>query len=192
MKGSKKIMLVGFVLVMFASGLFSAISANELTEAKKIIDAGTACTNLSNEQLELIGESYMEQMHPGDAHELMHKMMGLQEGSDTEKQFHVNMAKTIYCNESNAGTGMMGSGMIGGMMGNNLTTNGMMAGGIAGNMMGNGAGSTQWTMAYGTATSAGNWASNLYGILYIVLLIGLIILVYLAIVKLWKYGNKKE
>ena len=57
MKGSKKIMLVGFVLVMFASGLFSAISANELTEAKKIIDAGTACTNLSNEQLELIGES---------------------------------------------------------------------------------------------------------------------------------------
>ncbi|HIH22867.1 TPA: hypothetical protein HA238_04010 [Candidatus Micrarchaeota archaeon] len=192
MKGSKKIMLVGFVLVMFASGLFSAISANELTEAKKIIDAGTACTNLSNEQLELIGESYMEQMHPGDAHELMHKMMGLQEGSDTEKQFHVNMAKTIYCNESNAGTGMMGSGMIGGMMGNNLTTNGMMAGGIAGNMMGNGAGSTQWTMPYGTATSAGNWASNLYGILYIVLLIGLIILVYLAIVKLWKYGNKKE
>ena len=53
-------------------------------------------------------------MHPGEAHEQMHTMMGLQEGSETEKQFHINMAKTMYCNES----GMMGMMPMMNMMSN--------------------------------------------------------------------------
>ena len=111
---------------------------NEIEEGKKLVESKMGCDKLSNEQLEAIGEYYMEQMHPGESHELMHKMMGLEEGSEAEEQFHINMAKTIYCGES---SGMMGSGgmmgmmnmMGGGMMGGqNLQTN-MMGGGMMGN-----------------------------------------------------------
>ena len=97
----------------------------------------------------------MELMHPGESHEAMHKMMGIKEGSESEKQFHISMAKTIYCGESE---GMMGGGMMNMMMG--------------GNMMG--------------STGYVYWYFGFINVLYIILLIGLIILVYIWIFKLWK------
>ena len=151
----RKTILVIFVVLMLALNLVNAITQQEINEAKGLIDSKVDCKSLSDSQLEIIGEYEMELMHPGDSHEAMHKMMGLKEGSEPEKQFHINMAKTIYCGESG---GMMGSGM-----------------------MGNG--------GYGF----GYW--NFINILYVILLIGLIILVYLLVIKLWKNmkgrGGKK-
>ena len=98
------------IILFLNLNLVNAITLQEINEAKNIIDSKIDCKSLSNSQLEILGEYYMEQMHPGESHELMHKMMGLQEGSEAEEQFHLNMAKTIYCDESG---GMMGGGMMG-------------------------------------------------------------------------------
>ena len=119
----RKIVLVMIVVLLLNLSLANAITEQEINEAKSLIDSKTDCKSLSDSQLEVIGEYYMEQMHPGEAHELMHKMMGLEEGSDAEEQFHINMAKTMYCGEG----GMMGMMMGGNMMGSGgMTGYGMM------------------------------------------------------------------
>jgi len=133
---------------------------------------------LTEEQLEAIGDYYMEQMHPGEAHELMDKMMG-GEGSESLRQMHVTMAKRLYCNED-AG-GMMGSGQTMGMMN-------MMGGNMMG-MMGDsmmGGQVPQTTMQGMSGNWGGLWYWNVLNVLYAILLIGLIILVFFGIIKLWK------
>ena len=155
----KKIIFVAIVALLLNLGLVNAITQQEISEAKSLIDSKVDCKSLSDSQLEIIGEYEMELMHPGDSHEAMHKMMGLKEGSEPEKQFHINMAKTIYCGESG---GMMGGGMMSMMMGGNMGYG----------MMGN--------YGYGL----GYW--NFLNVLYLILIIGLIILVFLGIMKLWK------
>lgn len=136
MRGIKmKKILIAILVLLLSISLVSAVSQEELSEAKSLIDSNISCDKTTDDQLEKIGEYYMEQMHPGEAHELMHKMMGLEEGSDAEEQVHISMAKGIYCNE---GSGMMGSGMMGsGMMGNNTMGCGHSNRGGA-NMMGYG------------------------------------------------------
>ena len=107
----KIISLTILALVLFVSiSSVMAVTQDELNQAKTLIDSNISCNNLTNEQLEIIGEYYMEQMMPGEAHKRAHEMMGLEEGSDTEKQFHINMAKRSYCGEN---TGMTGGGMMG-------------------------------------------------------------------------------
>ena len=149
MKKVKNRILILAVILLLNLGIANAITQQEIKEAKSLIDSKVDCKNLSDSQLEIIGEYSMELMHPGESHEAMHKMMGIKEGSEAEKQFHISMAKTIYCGESG---GMMGGGMM--------------------NMMG----STGYGYGY---------FSFIY-VLSIILLIGLIILVYLWIFKLWK------
>ncbi|MBI3027728.1 hypothetical protein HYY70_06480 [Candidatus Woesearchaeota archaeon] len=161
----RKAILVIFAVLMLALNLVNAITQQEIKEAKNLIDSKMDCKSLSDSQLEIIGEYEMELMHPGDSHEAMHKMMGLKEGSEPEKQFHINMAKTIYCGESG---GMMGGGMMSMMMGGNMGYG----------MMGN--------YGYGL----GYW--NFLNVLYAILLIGLIILVYLGIIKLWRNLYQKK
>ena len=156
----RKTILVIFAILILALSLVNAITQQEIKEAKSLIDSKVDCKSLSDSQLEIIGEYEMELMHPGDSHEAMHKMMGLKEGSEAEKQFHINMAKTIYCGESG---GMMGGGMMNMMMGGNMMGSGMMG-----------------NYGYGF----GYW--NIFNVLYAVLLVGLIILVFLGIMKLWK------
>src|SRR3989338_354591 len=138
----KKTIFVFALILFLAAGFASAVSQEELNEAKSLIDSKTDCKTLSNDQLEIIGEYYMEQMHPGEAHKLMHQMMGLQEGSDAEKQFHINMAQRIYCNQGyGTGYGMMGM-MGGGMM--SMMSGGMMNSNYGGGRMAYG------MMGYGT------------------------------------------
>jgi len=174
----KKILLLILGIVLLLNlGLVNAATQQELDEVKNLIDSKVDCKNLSDSQLEIIGEYYMEKMHPGESHELMHKMMGLEEGSESEKQFHISMAKSLYCNEDISG-GMMGGGMMG-MMPMMMNT---MGGQVSQtNMMGN------------SGDGFGYW--NFINILYVILLIGLIILVYLLVIKLWKNmkgrGGKK-
>ncbi|HIH48235.1 TPA: hypothetical protein HA296_01380, partial [Candidatus Woesearchaeota archaeon] len=109
----KALFIIGILLLSI--GLVHAVSQEELNEARSLIDSKAACNQLSNEQLEIIGEYYMEQMMPGDAHKRAHEMMGLAEGSEAEEQFHINMARSSYCggNIGMIGGNMMGSGMMG-------------------------------------------------------------------------------
>ncbi len=165
----RKILFAIMVVLLLNISLVFAHEHN-FAETKQLIDSGISCEKLTDEQLEAMGEYYMEQMHPGEAHEMMDQMM-VGGGSDSLKQIHIQMAKRLYCNE-NVG-GMMGSGgMMNMMMGNNMMGSGMMG---------------DWRYGFGY------W--NFINILYIILLIGLIILVYLWILKLWKNmkseGGKK-
>ena len=157
----KNRVLILVVILLLNLSLANAITQQEIKEAKSLIDSKADCKSLSDSQLEIIGEYSMELMHPGESHEAMHKMMGIKEGSEAEKQFHISMAKTIYCGESG---GMMGGGMMNMMMGGS-------------NMMGYGmTGSTGYGYRY----------FGFINVLFIILLIGLIILVYTWIFKLWK------
>ena len=165
----KILLLIAGIVLLLNMGLVNAVSEQEINEAKGLIDSKTDCKSLSDSQLEVIGEYYMEQMHPGESHELMHKMMGLTEGSETEEQFHINMAKTIYCGEG----GTMGGGMMGMMMG--------------GNMMGSG-GMTGYGMMGGYPAYYGY--NSLLGILWLVFLVGAIALIIWLIYKF--AGKGKE
>lgn len=162
----KKIMLVMIAILLLNLSLAGAITQQEANEAKSLIDSKANCKSLSDSQFEIIGEYYMEQMHKGESHELMHQMMGMKEGSEIEEQFHINLAKAMYCGEKNALGGMMNGGMMN-MMGSRFGTN-MMSQGMMGNY--------EYGMGYWSFVTA----------LHILLLIGLIILVYLGIFKLWR------
>lgn len=97
---------------------------SEIEEGRELVKSEVSCDKLNDEQFEAIGEYLMEQMHPGESHEAMHKMMGMEEGTEYHDQFHVNMAKTMYCGEGRMMEGMMGGGMMGGMdMTNNMMGN---------------------------------------------------------------------
>jgi len=108
----KKILFF-MVALLLTLALVNAVSQEELNDAKALIDLKITCDKLTNEQLEEIGEYYMEQMMPGEAHKRAHEMMGLTEGSDAEEQFHIDLARRSYCGETAAGFGMMGRGMMG-------------------------------------------------------------------------------
>src|SRR3989344_1414370 len=129
----KKIMLVfGIFLLSISLVLANGDHQSEIEEGKKLVDTGISCDKLTDEQLESIGEYYMEQMHPGEQHEAMHKMMGMEEGTEYHEQVHVNMARMMYCGESGMGSGMMNGGMMGGNMMGMMP---MMMNMMGGNMM---------------------------------------------------------
>ncbi len=169
----KKIFFAITIVLLLNISLAFAHEHN-FAETKQLIDSEISCDKLSDEQLESIGEYYMEQMHPGEAHEFMDQMMG---GEDSEnlKQMHIQMARRIYCNEEVGG--MMDGGMMNMMMGDNMMSSGGM-GMMGSGMMGN--------SGYGF----GYW--SFINVLYVILLVGLIILVYLWIIRLWKNMQNKS
>jgi len=172
----KIIMVLGILLLSVVLVLANGSHHTEIGEGKELVESGANCDKLNDEQLEAIGEYLMEQMHPGESHELMHKMMGLEEGSKAEEQFHVNMAKMMYCGQGGMmdSEGMMGmTPMMMNMMGGQNVQGGMMQ-----QMMGN------WGYGYGY------W--NFVNILYVILLVGLIVLVYLWIVRLLRDTKNKR
>ena len=193
----KKMLLVISLILLLSLSLVSAISQQEIDEAKSLIDSKVSCDNLENEQLEIIGEYYMEQMHPGESHKLMHKMMGLEEGTEEEEQFHINMAQAIYCNE-NVG-GMMNYGRMGmmNMMGkyddDNKNYGGVMGCGNKmgmNNMMGNydddnknyGGMMNMMPYSYG-------YGFGMFGFFFMILFWGLIIWLVIWIIS--KYAKQK-
>ncbi len=152
----KKIFML-FVLLLLLNSF--TVFADDFDEAKNLINLKVSCNNLSNDELEIIGDYYMEQVHSGEAHELMEKMGG-GEGSSQVRQLHINMAKSIYCNKK---INIVNGGMMSIVGGSNMMNGDTMFGGV----------SFLW-------------------ILYIIFFIGMIILVYLAIIKLWQSLNKKK
>ena len=110
--------VIGLVLLLNISSVLAY--EHNLAETKQLIDSAIGCDKITDEQLEAIGDYYMEQMHPGESHELMDNMMG-GEGSESLKQVHINIAKRLYCNENvYIGYGMMGSGGMMSMMGRGM------------------------------------------------------------------------
>ncbi len=180
---NKLMVLFAVGLLILATAVSAHITADEIKDVEALLASKPACTSLTDDQLELMGEYYMEQMHPGDAHELMHQMMGLEEDTEAEEQFHINMARRIYCGEN---TGMMGYG--GGMMGSRGMMSGVFSSGNTlasknsndlrgGNMMRYG--------GYGMMGSGyGLWGVN--SVLMSLLLLGLVAVVFLWAWKLWK------
>lgn len=92
----------------------SAHGEDNFAEAEEIIKQKISCGNLSDAQLEILGDYYMEQMHPGELHEIMDDRMG-GEGSESLKQTHIAIARAFYCGEH----GMMNAGMMNALMGRN-------------------------------------------------------------------------
>lgn len=67
-------------------------------KAQEIITQGIKCESLNDSDLEMIGEFFMEQMHPGEAHIRMDEMMS--RGNDERlKEIHINMAYRFYCGD---------------------------------------------------------------------------------------------
>ncbi len=161
--------LLAFVGLILLLGMNAAFSDSEsFDEAKRLVDSGIKCVELSDDQLEMLGDYSMEKMHPGEAHELMDAMMG-GEGSETLRQMHITMARNLYCGEEADGMmGMMNSKMIG---------SGMMNGEMMNMAIGSG-------MMGGFGSGFGYWGFLTF--LYTLLLLGLTILVYLWILKLWR------
>ncbi len=84
----------------------------EFQKAENIIKNKIPCEDLTEEDLEILGDYFMEQMHPGEAHEQMDEMMG-GEGSESLRQIHINMGRSFYCGDHDE----MSHGMMNTMMG---------------------------------------------------------------------------
>jgi hypothetical protein len=81
--------------------LVSAHGEETFAEAEELIKAKVACDQLTKHQLEVIGDYYMEQMHPGESHEIMDERMG-GEGSEALKAMHIRMGQSFYCGDHDA------------------------------------------------------------------------------------------
>ncbi len=110
-------MIVG-AMILF-SGLVLA-QEHSFDEAKAVIESKISCSQLTDGHFELLGDYFMEQMHPGELHEVMDERMG-GEGSVQLRNVHIAMGKSFYCADNSMMTMPMMSMMMGrsgGMMGN--------------------------------------------------------------------------
>ncbi|RME32146.1 hypothetical protein D6789_00455 [Candidatus Woesearchaeota archaeon] len=114
----KKSLLI--VLFLFSVHIVSAHAGHaehsSFEQAEALINAEIPCELLTEEQLEMIGDYYMEQMHPGEEHERMDEMMG-GEGSEALRDMHVRMARSMYCSEETEGMGGESHAMMSHAMG---------------------------------------------------------------------------
>lgn len=111
----KTVVLLFIFLLTVAAGAYG----DNFAEGKELVDGKVPCDAMNESQLEIVGEYMMEQMHPGDSHEMMHQMMGMNEGEEDEEEFHRMIAQKMYCNAFDGSMkgmmGMMGKpGMDGG------------------------------------------------------------------------------
>src|SRR3989344_108701 len=173
---------LGILLISIVLMAALATADESVEEGKKLVESKINCNELNDEQLNAIGDYYIEQMHPGESHELMDKMMG-GEGSITLKQMHTNMAKRLYCNENIQGYGMMSSGMMMPMM--QMMGGGMMGGNMM-NMMGSNGGVRGYSNMMGYPTSYG------FGYWYILWYVFWITVIVLVIWLVYKYAMQKD
>lgn len=117
----KKIVFVFGIILLISFSLVSAHGEETFAQAEELIESKVSCDELTDDQLEVIGDYYMEQMHPGETHETMDEMMG-GEGSESLRLMHINMARNFYCGDHE----MMGSGMMDMMMGRGMMGSGSM------------------------------------------------------------------
>lgn len=190
-----KIIRISLTVAMVSLALIgaSALAAtnaptttDDLAEAKTLINQGVSCQQLSQEQLDKVGDYYMEQMMPGAAHKNMEQILG-GEGSESLKQMHILMAHRWYCGDA-VGMGMMG--MMGGF-GPGMMRGGWNAAGGANypyGMMGDFSNFNRsrgyGMMGYYGSGSAWGWGSG-------ILMAASVILLAVAIAALTKYLLRK-
>ena len=69
-------------------------------------------SSVSDDEWERLGDAVMELQHPGEAHEVMDRMMG-GEGSESLRLMHINMGQAyLGYGSSNYGVGMMMGGSM--------------------------------------------------------------------------------
>ena len=107
-----KLILFVTILIVAEAGLAIVNGEEDFSEAERIIKQKISCDNLTNDDLEILGDYFMEQMHPGELHEIMDERMG-GEGSLALKQAHINMGRIFYCGENQASYGGMMNTMMG-------------------------------------------------------------------------------
>jgi len=88
----KKTILMPIIIVL---SLFIVI-ADDFEIGRDLVVKKIPCNQLNQDQLEAIGDYFMEQMHPGKLHEIMDERMG-GEGSESLRQIHINLAQNFYC-----------------------------------------------------------------------------------------------
>jgi hypothetical protein len=87
-------------------------SHSDFSDIQPLLDNPVDCSQLSDEQLERLGDYYMDLMHPGEEHEVMDEMMMMGgDGSESLKQMHIQMGEGFYCDATGT-DGMMGPGMM--------------------------------------------------------------------------------
>jgi hypothetical protein len=124
-KAMNRMAIAAMLALMLALVAVAAHDESDFAGAEKLIASNVSCSQLNDSQLGLIGDYYMEQLHPGAAHEYMDQMMG-GEGSASLEQMHIAMAERFYCTSpeeaQNFSSAAFGPGMMGGngfgMMGN--------------------------------------------------------------------------
>ncbi len=179
MKKGRHIILA-LVLLGFAIPMVASHGDENISKAEELIRQKVPCQELSDEQLELIGDYYMEQMHQGDAHAKMDAMMG-GENSESLRDMHMRMAKAFYCGEHQAMAGMKGMMNMsgekmrmmcmnsGGPSAHHSSGGGNMQGMMSGAMMGGmgGAASLLWLVYLAVASFVFSvifwWSKNLVG-----------------------------
>ena len=97
---TRKIFSLFFIFLLLSS-ITSASEAEEIERGSQLVKSRVSCSGLNEEQLENIGEYYMELMHPGELHEIMDERLG-GEGSESLELAHINIAKMMYCGERSA------------------------------------------------------------------------------------------
>ncbi len=125
----KKAIFFAFLILLFIP-IVLAHGEDTFDEAKELISSKVSCDQLNDEQLEMIGDYLMEQMHPGEQHENIDNALG-GEGSENLGQTHIRMARMMYCGEMSSmkmssmmNMPMMGAGMMQqGNFSTNLTAN---------------------------------------------------------------------
>ncbi len=148
--------IIGIALIWLGS--FAVADMDDFTRAEEIIEQRIPCSELSLSDLEKLGDYFIEQMHPGELHEIMDERMG-GEGSESLRQAHINMGRMFYCGQS----GAMSAGMMNMMMGR-----GTMPGfGMMGNSY------------YGTE----NNSFSFFSIIILILLIAVLVLIIIWLVK---------
>ncbi len=156
-----------FIFIILIIGIM-AHAEEDFAQAEELIKQKISCSSLNDEQLELIGDYYMEQMHPGELHEIMDERMG-GEGSESLRQTHIAIARAFYCGER----GYMSANMMNIMMGRNSF--GMM--GYAQN----------YQNSYGISG-----ANTLNLIILILIIIIIVLLIVLLIKKIFQSNKNKR
>lgn len=166
----KKTIAFLLVLLLWAIPAY-ADGEEDFSQAEELIKQKISCDQLTDDQLEMMGDYYMEQMHPGELHEIMDERMG-GEGSESLRQAHINMARSFYCGDNEMYSGYM----MGMMMGSGYNQGGT-------NMMG--------TYNYGMMGGTGFWGMTFYGLIYVALAAFVFGVVFWATYKL-VINNKKR
>ncbi len=184
------LILLGFIFLLTAGSISVLASEEEIVQGQeiwqKLSTDQVKCENLSDGELESLGEFFMERMAGSTAnHEVMDKQMEQRMGKENLEKMHIVMGKRMSgCDVGatlNGWDGMMGFGMMGMMK--NLSQKGGEQ-----NMMG--PGMMSWGQGGMMSQAGGNfWIwSILSWLTWILVVVALI-----AFIRwMWKEGDKKS